>query len=238
MPEKSSLIKYHGLVSLFIGVGFLVVVQASAGLRFDYYAALPFFKLWLWFILYLALVAAYNKWYLRQIAKSNPWKIVMFSLLLLSGLGLFLVIPTAFTRGFFLIISIPIIALFEATIGDFSENFLVTQTLFSALGAFAGFGGWAFLYTPQARFYLASAVFIYVFLLARSFFEYAPRGDKPKLISGLAIAFLTASFVMLFVFALLNGLPFGILLLKCHAIASPSRSRSLARNINSAFFSF
>jgi hypothetical protein len=62
--------------------------------------------------------------------------------------------------------------------------------LFSAFGAFTGFGGWAFLYTPSLRFYYSFGIFIFIFLLCRSFFEFTPKPNKNKLVSSLGLALL------------------------------------------------
>jgi hypothetical protein len=188
MQEAKSgfLIKYHFWFSLAVGVLFLVVLQTAVNPSFSFARFMP----WLFALEIGAFF--YNKAYLKAISQYTLWKAMRIPLLIFAGACLFVVMPTPFLRGWFLLAGVGIVAFFQSVIGSFSENFLLSEILFSAFAVFLGGGGFAFLYTPQNRFYVAIAVFFYVILLSRCFFEYAPVSDKTKLVASMGVGLLAS----------------------------------------------
>ncbi len=183
--EKSGfLVKYHIWFSAAIGVAFLVVLQTSVNPRFSFTRLVP------WLIFLVGAVFLYNKSFLTSIGQYSVWKALRIPLLILAGSAAFLVAPSPFLRALFLLSGVVVITFFESAFSSFSENLLLNEILFSAFALFLGSGGFAFLYTPQNRFYVSLGVFAYIVLLSRCFFEYAPVSKKTKLISSLGVGLL------------------------------------------------
>ncbi len=180
------LLKHHYWLSFFLGAGFLAVVQTSVSSGFK---PVKFISL---VSAYLIVVFLYNQEFLKQINQFSFYKALRVPLLLTAAAAIFVIIPTPFLRAVFLLSSIAVAGFFQRTISAFSENFLLNETLLTSFGVFMGLTAWAYLYTPQNRFYVAMAVFGAVFLLARVFFEYTTASEKAKLVSALTVSFLMA----------------------------------------------
>src|SRR6185369_7130555 len=134
--------KRHKLICLCIGLAFLIILQKFATPEPIFRFLLPAF------LLYAAAVNFYNLIYLKSIEKYNFWTALRPMLLLASGFGLFLVVPSEFLRGVFLISSVVVIAFFEMLLGKQAENILLNETLFIAFGMFfALFAG--YYYSPS-----------------------------------------------------------------------------------------
>lgn len=174
------MIKYHSIISVIIGLLFLVVLQKFA-------TPLPIFRFLLpAFLLLLAVVWLYNRWYLKSLQKYNPWVLVRPALILASGFGVFLVIPDESIRGVFLLFSVAIIAATEYFLGNFAENVLINETLVIAFAVFFSFFGFYF-YAPTYQPLYVLGVFLASGLLTRSFYEFIPRPDKTKAVSAIAL---------------------------------------------------
>ncbi|MBL8030608.1 MAG: hypothetical protein JNN11_05170 [Candidatus Doudnabacteria bacterium] len=188
MPEiqKHWLSNNHYWLSFFIGAGFLAVVQTAVGVVFK---PSRFFLL---IFLYILAVFFYNKAYLQKLGQYSFYKALRLPLLILAGAVVFAIIPTPFLRALFLVVSTAVVGFFQSTVGSFSENLLLNETLVSSFGVFMGFTAWAYLYTPQNRFYVSWVVFLSVFLMSRIFFEYTTASEKAKLVSSLAVSLLMA----------------------------------------------
>lgn len=183
--EKSGfLVKYHVWFSAAIGVAFLVILQTAVNPRFSFSSFVP------WLVFLEIAVFLYNRAYLNATNQYNIWKAIRIPLLILAGASAFVVAPSPFLRGLFLLCGVGLVAFFESAFASFSENLLLNEILFSAFAIFLGGGGFAYLYTPQNRFYVALGLFLYIVLLSRCFFEYAPVSGKAKLVSSLGVGLL------------------------------------------------
>src|SRR6185437_14926450 len=112
------MLKYHNIISFCLSLVFLIVVQKFA-------TPIPIFLfLAPAFGAYTIGVAVYNRWYLKQIEKYNPWTVLRSVMLLLAAFGVFLVLPSAGLRGLFLIIAVFLLTFFEIMIGKSAENIL------------------------------------------------------------------------------------------------------------------
>ena len=122
-----------------------------------------------------------------QKQKYNIWILVRPGLLLAAGFGIFLVIPSETLRGLFLLLSVFVITFFEIVLGNFAENILLNETLFIAFGLFFGLSA-LYQYAPVYGTLCVAAVFIFSFLLSRSFYEFVPKNDAAKIIGSLALS--------------------------------------------------
>jgi len=185
--------KFHNFTSIVIGLLFLAVLQTFSNPS-------PIFRfLIIALILLLALVTYYNWRYLKEIQKYNIWLLIRPILLMLSGFGLFLSIPNPAIRSMFLIITVFVIAFFEAFIGKFAENLLINETLVIAFGAFLSiFEAYfyaPFIGKPLVSFLYLLGFFLFVVLITRSFYEFAPKSVKIKWLASLIISLLSTEFL-------------------------------------------
>lgn len=174
------MLKYHKFISLLIGLLFLIVLQTFATPEPIFRFLVPAF------IGYALLVTLYNKWYLKQIEKYSFWILVRPVLLLLAGFGLFLIIPSDFLRGLFLILTVFVIAFFELILGNFAENLLLNETLIIAFGLFIFFFA-LFHYLPGYQTYYLAGIFFSSSLLTRSFYEFTPKSERIKIIGAVTV---------------------------------------------------
>ena len=100
------------------------------------------------FIFYAAVMAEYNRRYLKILGKYNIWTLVRSVMLLAAAFGVFLVIPSENFRGLFLIITVGVITVAEIILGYSAENLLLNETLLIAFGLFFYFFG-AYFYIPS-----------------------------------------------------------------------------------------
>jgi hypothetical protein len=189
------MLKQHKFISFVWGLLFLIVLQIFATPEPVFRFLVPAF------LLYVAVVTAYNRWYLLQAQKYNFWIALRPMLLLFSGFGLFLIIPSQFLRGLFLIISVAVITFFEIILGNFAENILLNETLLIAFGLFFSFAAF-YQYTPGYGFLYLAGVFAGSSLLARSFYEFTPQPASGKLAGSLILGLFCGEF-----FWALNFLP-------------------------------
>jgi hypothetical protein len=190
------MLKYHKYASVIIGLLFLVVLQIFSN-------PLPVFRIYLpLFLLYVLLVALYNRWYLKKLQKYNFWTLLKTPLFLLSGFGIFLIIPFVGLRSFFLVISVALIAFFELTIDSFSENLLTGETLITAFGLFFSLAAFS-QYFPGFKFLAVGCSFAGAALLARTFYELIPQENYLKSVSAMILGLFSAEF-----FWALTFLPF------------------------------
>jgi len=193
---SESILKHHKLISVGIGLMFLLVVQSFSSPEPIFRFLLPAV------VFYIGLVAVYNSWYLKRTEKYNFWALLLPEILMAAALGVFLVIHSPNLRGLFLTATVVFIALAEIILGNMSENLLLNQTLVVAFGLFFGFFG-AYYYTPSYQPLYLVGVFLGAGLLARVFYESVPQSEKTKLIGALAIGLFCAE-----LFWVLNFLQF------------------------------
>jgi hypothetical protein len=193
---SEDVLKQHKLISICIGLMFLLVVQ-------NFSSPEPIFRFLLpAVLLYICLTAVYNRWYLKQTGKYNFWALLLPGILMAVALGVFLVIHSPNLRGLFLAATVIFIALAEIILGNMSENLMLNQTLIIAFGLFFGLFG-AYYYTPSYQPLYLIGVFLGAGLLARVFYESVPQPDKIKIIGAIAIGLFCAE-----LFWVLNFLQF------------------------------
>ena len=192
------IVKNHFWISLLIGIGFLAVLQTGINTSFTASIRQPFASLGLWVTGFCFVVFFYNRKYLKFFNQYAFFKALRIPLLILAGAWAFVVLPTPFLRGFFLLFSMVVVASFEGAVASFSENLLINEVLFTSFAVFLGSGAWAFLYFPEFRFYIALATFVFIFFLSRSFFEYTLSSAKTKLVCSLVTALLIAELFWIF----------------------------------------
>jgi len=184
------MLKYHKLISLLIGLLFLAVLQTFS-------RPVPVFRFLISaFVLYILGVAWYNKKYLESLGKYSFWAILRPILLAFAGLGIFFFLPSEGLRSFFLLSAVGLIFSFEMFLGNFSENFLVSEILVVAFGLFLTLFGLEFYFpgvgTAAVRQYsfqplYGLGIFLAVYLLARSLYEYTPLDALQKNLSAAVI---------------------------------------------------
>lgn len=190
------ILKNHKYVSFGIGLLFLLVLQKFA-------VPEPIFRFLLpAFLIYLILVIAYNRWYLKKIQKYNFWDMLLPELLMAAAFGVFLVIFSQGLRGIFLVTAVFVIAFSEIILGNMAENLMLNQTLLVAFGLFFGFFG-AYFYAPNFEPLYLIGVFTGASLLARTFYESVPQAPKTKLIGAVTLGLFCAE-----LFWVLNFLQF------------------------------
>jgi hypothetical protein len=182
--------KHHKIICAGLALAFLVVLQSFA-------APAPVFRYLIpAFLIYFVVVGAYNFFYLRASGKFNQWMWIRTMLFFLAWFGLFLIPPTVFLRGAFLLVSLPIIYFVELAVANVGENILfnlVILTAFSFYMAIAAAGGNYFTKAPAIIF--ISAVCLFTLLLTRSSFELIPVSFRTKWLYSLIISlFITEIF--------------------------------------------
>jgi hypothetical protein len=179
------MLKHHKLIALITGLLFLIVLQKFATPEPVFRFLIPAF------IVYSAVLILYNQWYLKNIQKYNFWMLIRPFLLILSAFGLFLVIPSAALRSWFLITAVGLITIFEIVLGNFSENLLLNESLITAFGIFFTFFA-AYYYFPTFEPVYLAGVFFCSALLARSFYEFMPQSDKIKTVGAIILGLFTS----------------------------------------------
>lgn len=185
--------KLHNILSLCIGLLFLLILQKLSISRPVFRILVPVFGL------FVLLVSAYNRWYLQQLQKYNFWIVLRHALLLLAGLGLFLILPNSGLRGAFLVTSVLLIAFFEYFLGSFSENILMLEILVIAFGLFMALAAGAQDYPGYGSWFVILA-FAASLLLSRCFYEFIPQPSRTKLVVSLTLGLLMAQLFWAFSF--------------------------------------
>lgn len=187
------MLKFHNLVSLVFGLVFLAILQTFSN-------PYPIFRFLLPVLfVFLFLVFFYNRWYLKKLNKYNFWIIIRPLLLILSGFGIFLLLPTSGVRSWFLLSGVLLISIFEAFIGKFSEELLINEILIIAFGAFAAILGASFYIPPFTKAYLnvfyLFGIFLTTVFISRSFYEFTPITKNAKLLASLILGLFCAEFL-------------------------------------------
>ncbi len=190
------MLRNHKLISLCIGLLFIIVVQKFADPAPVFRFLLPAF------LVYAGVVTYYNRWYLKQTGQYNLWAILRPFFLLCAAFGMFLVIPSDGLRGLFLIFSVLIITACEIILGKQAENLLLNQTLLTAFGVFMTLFA-ANHYLPTYGPVFLVSVFFASALLTRSFYESIPQSNRVKMVGAIIIGLFCAQ-----IFWVFNFLPF------------------------------
>lgn len=174
----------HLIFSAIIAIAFLVIVQIFA-------SPLPVFRFLVpAFIIYVALVAIYNYWYLRSHEQFNLWLLMRLPLFLFAWFGLFFMVPSGLGRGLFLLISVPIIFFFESLIGNTGQQLGWNEFLLTAAALLISLFGFSYYFMLPGVLYLF-IVFASIALVVRSSFELVPHENLVKWVAALAIGLFT-----------------------------------------------
>jgi hypothetical protein len=170
--------KHHKLVSFTIGLMYLALLQTFSTPQ-------PVFRyLILSLVAYSAVVWYYNNWFLNKIEKKNFWLALRPVLLFWSGLGIFVLLPSPFLRALFLLLTVGIIFIFEMLLANYSENVMLSFSALTMFGFFIGIVGVGQYFPPLNSgiiyFIYISLIFSAVYLISRSFYEFAPQPKKNK----------------------------------------------------------
>ena len=179
------MLQYHKIISIVLGLLFLVVLQAFSN-------PLPIFRFLLpAFLGLLAITYFYNRNYLRSLGKENFWVLMRPSLLLTSGFLLFLVLPGPISRGFFFVATVAMIATFEILLANYSENLMLNEAIITAFGFCFAFSRFAQDF-PSFQYLYVLGVFGGLLLITRCFYEFIPHSNNAKWLNALVVAFLSA----------------------------------------------
>ncbi len=187
--------KYHKIISLVFSITFLICLQ-------EFPVDRPLFRiLGLALLVWLVLLGFYNHWYLRIIQKYNFWMWLKPLLFFFSSFALFLIIPSYFFRGAFLLVVVALGAFFEAFLGNYSENVLLSEYLITSFGFFVALCAYNFYFPKFYGLYL-TCVFAVSFVITRSFYEFVPQSNHTKTVAALILGLFCSEF-----FWALNFLP-------------------------------
>jgi hypothetical protein len=173
--------KYHKIFACFFSIAFLIMLQELSIPRPVFRFLVP------GLILFSIIITLYNKWYLQQIGKYNPWILLRPILFFGSAFSLLNIIPGDVLRGLFLIIVVLLGSLFEIFLGNFAENIVLNETLVIAFGIFMSVSAYGLQYFPGFQTLWLVLLFFGIFLTTRSFYEFLPETSLGKLVSSLAI---------------------------------------------------
>lgn len=223
MPDN--ILKNHKLISVCVGLLFLLVLQKFASPEPVFRFLLPAF------LGYLILVTGYNNWYLKKIQKYNFWALLLPDLLMSAAFGVFLVIPLASLSGLFLISAVIVIALAEIILGKMSENLLLNQTLLIAFGLFFAFFG-AYYYTPNFEPLYLIGIFVGSGLLTRIFYESVPQPATTKLVGSVVLGLFCAELFWVMNFLHFHFSVLSLLLFNCFYFCLILNYYHLFHNLN------
>ncbi len=197
--------KHHKLIAFLIGLAFVIVLQSLAHPEPVFRFLVPAY------LLYMAGVYFYNRWYLQQLQALNLWVLIRSELLLAAGFGLYLIIPSEGVRGLFLLTGVGVIAFFELMIGKHSENIVLNETLFVAAGLFFALSAFS-QYIPSYQTAYTALVFFGTALLARSFYDFMPQPSETKTIGALVLGLFASEIFWALSFLPLHFSALGIIL--------------------------
>jgi len=124
------------------------------------------------------------------------------ALLQFAGFLLLLILPGPFFRGIFFVVSVVIITVFEATLGNYSENLLINEILITAFGFIFALMGFT-QYFPGFYYLIFPVAFAAFMLMSRSFYESTPHPEQIKWLNALIIGLVSSQ-----VFWAVSFLPF------------------------------
>ncbi len=184
---ETTLSKFHHSVSAAAGLLFLAVFQQ---LSFP----APIFRLLVPATLCGAVALwAYVSRYLRLHGAYRSWVAVRPSLLLLAGASAAFVVPGGSLRAATILGTAAAVWISTLLSASYSESLLLSETLLAALGFSLAATGLN-QYFPPLNTWCLAAVFGAFLALSRAFVEFAPHGEREKLVGSVLIALLCAEF--------------------------------------------
>lgn len=198
--------QYHKIISALLSVAFLVIIQLFA-------APLPVFRyLAPAFLGYVALVSAYNIWYLKRTGHYNLWWWVRPALFLFGWFGLFFILPNEMWRGLFLLLGLPIIYVVEFLVGSSGEQFLINESLLTAFGIFMSLTSFSHTFAAIPGVIYLIICFTATLLLVRASYEAVPRPGPARWYSSAILALLTTELFWALSFLPLHFTALGLIL--------------------------
>ncbi len=172
--------RIHLIISAVIAILFLVVLQLFA-------APLPVFRyLAPAFLVYLLMVAGYNRWYLRRQGQWNKWVWMRVLFFLLAWFGLFFLVPSGLGRGLFLLVSMPVIFFFESLVGNTGQQLGWNEFLLTCGALLLTLFGFSYYFILPGVLYLL-IVFGTVSVLVRSSIELVPHPPLVRWVASLSL---------------------------------------------------
>ncbi len=173
--------KVHLIISAVVAILFLVITQIFA-------SPLPVFRFLVpSFLIYVLVVAVYNRWYLTQgETKLNVWVWLRLPLFLCTWFGLFFLVPSGIGRGMFLLVSLPIIFFFESLLGNTGQQIGWNEFLLTIAALMLSLFGFSYYFQLPGVLYLL-IVFLSVSVVVRSSLELVPHEPVVKWVASLAL---------------------------------------------------
>ncbi len=154
------------------------------------------------FIVFLLILGLYNFIYLKTIHKANVWIWLGPILFFVSWFGLFFIVPNDFLRGMFLLLGLLIGYWIENLLGHEGQHIIFNRVVIISFAGFVTIESLSSYYLVHSLIYLL-AVFGFLVLLVRSFYESTPQPVKVKWLGTLLVSLLCTE-----LFWALSFLPF------------------------------
>ncbi len=175
----------HKIISIILAIAFIVVVQWFA-------FPVPVFRYLIpLFVLYLAAVMLYNWRYLISQQSMNAWMLIRVPIFLLVWFGLLFVIPYGFMRALFLLVSIPLIFVFETLAANKGQQLGWNLFLVSLASLQLGLFGFNFYFPLHGLMYLFLQ-FAGMVVLVRTMIDAVPYNNNVKWLAGLILGLFSA----------------------------------------------
>jgi hypothetical protein len=171
----------HLIISGVIAILFLVIIQIFASPSPVFRFLVPAF------LGYTLIVAVYNRSYLIKTNRWNVWVWLRTPFFLLTWFGLLFLLPSALSRGLFLLISLPIIYFFESLVGNTGQQFSWNEFLLTLAALILSLFGLSYYYKDLPGLSFLIATFLSVAFVVRSSFELVPHSNAVKWVASLAI---------------------------------------------------
>ena len=172
--------RLHLIFSGIISIAFLIIIQIFA-------TPLPVFRFLIpAYIMYAAVVAGYNYWYLKKTTVFNTWMWLRIPIFLISWFGLFFMIPSGSGRGLFLLVTLPIIMFFESLVGNKGQQLGWNIFLFTLLALLISLYGVSYYFVLPGVLYLF-VVFVSVSIVVRSSLDLVPHEPLVKWVAAIAL---------------------------------------------------
>jgi hypothetical protein len=198
------MLKHHPIISAVLSIAFVIAVQLFASPQPVFRFMLPAF------FLYLGVVTLYNRYYLLKTGQYNHWALVRPALFLICWFGVYLIIPSEFWRGAYLLVGVVVIYLVERLLGNAGEQLLFNQTFITAFAGFMTLTGLSHYFLLPGTLYLF-IVFLFVALLSRAAYDFVPESQRIKWVTAFIISLVVTEVFWAFSFLPLHYSALGLL---------------------------
>ena len=175
----------HKIVSIIFAVGFVVMMHILA-------AEEPVFRFLVpAFFVYLLTLTLYNWRYLLSQQQYQLWLLVRVPLFVFIWFGLFFVLPFGFARILLLLVSLPVIFVFETLAANRGQQLGWNMFLLSLASLLLGLYGFHFYFPLSGLLYLG-LVFLGTTILVRTSVETVPHTPAVKWFASLVLGLFAA----------------------------------------------